>query len=39
MSEESPEKQAERLLQLSKEVTRIAGSLAQLSIGHDAADM
>ena len=33
MSEESPKRQAERLLQLSKAVTRIAGSLAQLSMG------
>jgi DNA-binding MarR family transcriptional regulator len=33
MSDESPERQAARLLQLSKEVTRIAASLAQLSVG------
>jgi DNA-binding MarR family transcriptional regulator len=33
MNQESPDRQAERLLQLSEEVTRIAGSLAQLSIG------
>jgi len=33
MKEDSPEARAELLLQLSKEVSRIAGSLAQLSIG------
>lgn len=33
MSEDSPEAQAERLRRLSEEVTRIAGSLAQLSMG------
>jgi len=33
MKEDSPEAKAELLLQLSKEVSRIAGSLAQLSIG------
>src|SRR5438067_2106779 len=33
MSEESPPGRPERLLQLSEEVTRIAGSLAQLSMG------
>jgi DNA-binding MarR family transcriptional regulator len=33
MKEDSPEAKAELLLRLSKEVSRIAGSLAQLSIG------
>ena len=33
MKEDSPEARAELLIQLSKEVSRIAGSLAQLSIG------
>ena len=33
MKEDSPEARAELLLQLSKDVSRIAGSLAQLSIG------
>jgi DNA-binding MarR family transcriptional regulator len=33
MKEDSPEAKAELLLQLSREVSRIAGSLAQLSIG------
>jgi hypothetical protein len=33
MKEDSPEAKAELLLQLSKEVSRIAGSLAQLSMG------
>jgi hypothetical protein len=33
MMEDSPEAKAELLLQLSKEVSRIAGSLSQLSIG------
>jgi len=33
MKEDSPEARAELLLQLSKEVSRIAGSLAQLSSG------
>jgi DNA-binding MarR family transcriptional regulator len=33
MSEDSPEAKAELLLQLSREVSRIAGSLAELSIG------
>jgi DNA-binding MarR family transcriptional regulator len=33
MKEDSPEAKAELLLQLSKEVSRIAGSLAELSIG------
>ena len=32
MSEESPAKHAERLLQLSEEATRIASSLTQLSM-------
>jgi DNA-binding MarR family transcriptional regulator len=33
MKEDSPEARAELLLRLSREVSRIAGSLAQLSIG------
>jgi hypothetical protein len=33
MNDDSPEAKTARLLQLSKEVKRIAGSLAQLSIG------
>lgn len=33
MKEDSPEAKAGLLLQLSREVSRIAGSLAQLSIG------
>lgn len=33
MKEDSPEARAELLLQLSKEISRIAGSLAQLSVG------
>src|ERR1700756_5644636 len=36
MKEDPPEAKAELLLQLSKEVSRIAGSLAQLSIGIEA---
>jgi hypothetical protein len=36
MKEGSPEARAELLLRLSREVSRIAGSLAQLSIGAEA---